>query len=72
MEQVDIVAALLKAPRELNFASISLLADGEGAIVLCVAVIRSLEVRFNPAEPGQHVPAGNEAFGPSSRRSERF
>ena len=50
------IAALLKALRERNFVLISLLSDGEGAIPLCVDVMRSLGVRFDPARPSQYVP----------------
>ena len=67
-----VIVALLKALRERTFVPISLLSDGEGAIALCVDVMRSLGVRFNPAGSGQHVLRWNEAFRPSSLRSKGF
>ena len=41
---------------------ISLLLDSEGAIALSKAFMRSLNVRFNPAGPGQHIPAVERAI----------
>ena len=42
------MSALLCALRGRNFVLISLLSDGEGAIALCTAVMRSLGAKFNP------------------------
>ena len=50
------ISAMLKALRERKFVSINLLLDGEGAIALCIDIMRSLGVKFNPAGPDQQVP----------------
>ena len=49
------IAALPDALHEGNFVPITLLSDGECAIALCTDNMRSLEVRFSPAGPTQHV-----------------
>ena len=46
------ITALLCALRERIFVPISPLSDGEGAIALCNAVMKSLGIKFNPAGPG--------------------
>ena len=49
------IGALLKALCKRNIVPISLLSDGEGAIAICIDIMRSLGIRFNPVGPGQHV-----------------
>ena len=56
------ITALPRTLRERNFVPTSLLTDGEGAIAMCQAVMRSLGVRFIIAGPGQHRPTVERAI----------